>query len=146
VRAGEISQITKDHSLVEQKIEDNLLSRESAENHPYSNIITRSLGPKPAVAIDVNEEPFLLVEGDVFLLCSDGLTKMVPDERILELAQLPQPREAALRLVEEAKKGGGLDNITVLVVRVARLKPQDEITQIKQPGKEKPRRIRFWGR
>jgi protein phosphatase len=112
-RDGKLTLLTSDHSLVEELRRQGKLTSEQAEDHPQRSIITRALGPEANVEIDTftrNARP-----GDVFLLCSDGLTTMVKDARIAELLG-EQPRLDALvrALVEEANQAGGRDNITVV--------------------------------
>ena len=117
IRDGEIQQLTRDHSLINDALEMKPdLTKEELARLP-KNIITRALGMKDAVKVDVKSEPAL--PGDVFLLCSDGLTGMVPNEQILEVISLTQePTEACELLIAEANDAGGTDNISALIVRV----------------------------
>src|SRR3954452_19498051 len=112
-RDGELKLLTSDHSLVEELRRQGKLTEEQAEDHPQRSIITRALGPEAAVEIDTftrNARP-----GDVYLLCSDGLTTMVKDARIAELLAEHEHLDALVRaLVEEANQAGGRDNITVV--------------------------------
>ncbi|HEX5799712.1 MAG TPA: SpoIIE family protein phosphatase, partial [Gaiellaceae bacterium] len=119
VRDGRLEQLTEDHSLVGEMMRSGKLSAEEAEAHPQRSVITRALGTEPDVDVDtftVETEP-----GDVFLLCSDGLTTMVPDREILSLldASGGDLERAARRLVEAANRSGGEDNITVVVFEIA---------------------------
>jgi len=116
LRDGELGQVTADHSVVGQMIRDGELTVEQAAVHPMRSILTRALGTEPAVEVDTYEVE--LRAGDVVLLCSDGLSGMVPDERIARLLGGGDPDECAAALVKQARRGGGLDNITVVVVRV----------------------------
>jgi PPM family protein phosphatase len=118
VRDDELEQLTDDHSLVGELIRSGKLTREEAEVHPQRSVITRALGTDPNVDVDtfvVETEP-----GDIFLLCSDGLSGMVSDTAILKIVRenrrdLPA---AAKALVAAANRGGGDDNITVVVFAV----------------------------
>jgi serine/threonine protein phosphatase PrpC len=114
VRAGSLRQLTEDHSLVNELMKSGRLSPEEAETHPQRSVITRALGTDPDVDPDVftvHARP-----GDVFLLCSDGLSSMVPDETILALVERNRNDldRAARELVKAANRGGGDDNITVV--------------------------------
>lgn len=110
----EIEQITRDHSLVEEMIRTGELQRKDARSHPKRNVITRAVGVNSPVKIDFFDVK--LEKGDKILLCSDGLTNMVEDEEILYIMKkCGSPREAAERLITEANKNGGKDNISVVV-------------------------------
>jgi protein phosphatase len=117
IRDGAIQQMTRDHSLINDALDMKPdLTPEELKRLP-KNIITRALGMKDAVKVDVKTEQAL--PGDVFLLCSDGLSGLVPPEQILEVVSLtPEPQEAAELLVAEANDAGGNDNISALIVRV----------------------------
>jgi protein phosphatase len=110
-----LQQVTSDHNLVAELVAEGRLSKEEAEYHPRRNIMTRALGVDPEVPVDLfmlDAEP-----GDRFLLCSDGLPRELPDDQIASLLRrLADPGEAARELVNEAKRRGGNDNITVVVV------------------------------
>ncbi len=117
LRSGKLERLTRDHSLVEEMRRKGQITDAQAEDHPQRSIITRALGPEPEVEVDVQTVP--AAPGDVFLLCSDGLTTMVGDERIREvLAGVPSIGEAMRSLVEEANRAGGRDNITALAFRL----------------------------
>jgi protein phosphatase len=116
-RAGRLERLTRDHSLVEEMRRKGQITDAQAEEHPQRSIITRALGPEPEVDVDVQTVP--AAPGDVFLLCSDGLTTMVDEERIAAvLAAAPTMREAVRTLVDEANAAGGRDNITALAFRL----------------------------
>ena len=118
LRGGELKRLTKDHSLVEELRRQGRLTEEEAEEHPQRSIITRALGPEPDVNVDTMTVP--AKPGDVFLLCSDGLTTMVGDERIASiLGEAKTLRSAVNRLVDAANEQGGRDNITAVAFRVA---------------------------
>ena len=110
----EIEQITRDHSLVEEMIRVGELQRKDAKSHPDRNIITRAIGVRVPVKIDFFDVK--LEKGDKILLCSDGLTNMVEDEDILRIVKRSGSlKEAAQRLITEANKNGGKDNISVVL-------------------------------
>ncbi len=117
LRAGKLEQLTRDHSLVEEMRRKGQLTDAQAEDHPQRSIITRALGPEPEVEPDVQTVP--AVPGDVFLLCSDGLTTMLGEEQIAKLLSAATSMSAAVRaLVDEANRAGGRDNITALAFRL----------------------------
>jgi PPM family protein phosphatase len=117
LRGGKLEQLTRDHSLVEEMRRKGQLTDAQAEDHPQRSIITRALGPEPEVQVDVQTVP--AQDGDVFLICSDGLTTMLDDEAIGRLLTRATSLDAAVRsLVDEANRAGGRDNITVVTFRV----------------------------
>lgn len=112
-----IRQITRDHSLVEEMVRSGGLTREEGRNHPDKNIITRAVGVKSVVNIDFFEEEVL--EEEVILMCSDGLSNMLTDQEIRQIVKEEKNlREAGKKLVESANSNGGRDNITVLLVGI----------------------------
>ena len=118
LREGRLEQLTLDHSLVEEQVRMGRMSESEALRSPLRNVITRALGTQNAVTPDcfeVQAEP-----GDVFMLCSDGLTRELSDKTIESLLRCNQPlQERCTRLIESAKKAGGHDNITCLLVQAA---------------------------
>jgi serine/threonine protein phosphatase PrpC len=119
VRDGELEQLTQDHSLVGELVRSGKLSPQEAESHPQRSVITRAVGTDPDVDVDTFAvEPR---EGDVFLICSDGLTDMVDDRTILELVERGRDDFDTLvkALIRAANKGGGEDNITVVAFEIA---------------------------
>jgi protein phosphatase len=119
IRDGLMEQLTEDHSLVNELMKTGKLSPQEAEIHPQRSVITRAVGTDPDVDVDtftVNAQP-----GDLFLLCSDGLTDVVSEDEILELVERNRADiDRALRaLVKEANRGGGEDNITVIAFEIA---------------------------
>ncbi len=115
LRADTLVQLTTDHTWVQQQVQLGRLSPNLARRHPFANIVTRALGIKDDVDVDVVRGE--LQPGDVFLLCSDGLTGMLTDGDIGELlASSPTPEQAVAALVEAANTAGGYDNITAMVV------------------------------
>jgi protein phosphatase len=119
LRNGELKQITDDHSLVGEMVRSGIISDEDARNHPRRNVITRSLGTHEEMSADIPASPFSLADGDVFLLCSDGLTSLVSQEEVRETLESKSPRDACDALVDLANEKGGKDNITVQVIKVS---------------------------
>ncbi|MFB8387902.1 PP2C family protein-serine/threonine phosphatase [Microbacterium sp. NPDC055910] len=119
LRDGTIAQITTDHSVVQELIAAGRLSPEEAENHPYGNVITRAVGPSDGVTPDyVRLE---VADGDRFVICSDGLTKELTDYGIQHfLGENADPADAAQAMLDAALENGGRDNITIIVLDVAR--------------------------
>ncbi len=121
VRGKEIEQITEDHSLVNELLKTGKLSLEEAETHPQRSVITRAVGTDP----DVDVDSFIVdtQDGDVFLICSDGLTDMVDDEHILATVERYRGNLESLtkQLVTAANRGGGEDNITVVAFSIGKL-------------------------
>ena len=113
IRNEVIRKLTKDHSYVQQLIEDKKITREEAKTHPKKNMITRALGCTPYVEPDLRARNF--EKGDIFILCSDGLTNMVDEKQIYEIIK-KDIQMAAERLVDEANQAGGYDNITVIII------------------------------
>lgn len=142
VNSQGISQITEDHSWVEEQVRAGLLNNEQARRHPQRNLVTRALGSKPAVEVDLFEGE--ITAGDILLLCSDGLTGRITDPEIADIVRASAPSEAARRLVALANDRGGNDNITVLIISA------DEATPtVKAPlpasGKPQPaRHLPLW--
>jgi PPM family protein phosphatase len=119
VRDGKLEQLTEDHSLVNELLKSGKLSPQEAETHPQRSVITRAVGTDPEVEVD----SFVVEarEGDVFLLCSDGLTDMVGDVDILDAVERHRDDldRAMKTLVSAANRGGGEDNITVIAFAIA---------------------------
>jgi len=117
LRGGELEQLTHDHSLVAELERSGQITPEAAERHPQRSIITRALGPEPSVEVDT----YTLAgrDGDVFLICSDGLTSMISDDEVTSiLRSAASLDEAAEALVLAANQSGGKDNITVILFRL----------------------------
>ena len=114
-RNGRLEQITKDQTLVAKLVEEGAITAQEAVNHPRGNVILYSIGSEKHPKIDIYDVTLLM--GDIFVLCTDGLTKHVPDEEIRETVEQQEPQTAVRTLVELANKRGGEDNITVTVVR-----------------------------
>lgn len=117
LRAGALEQLTADHSLVAEQVRRGVLTPQQAEKSELQSVLTRALGTEEEIEVDADE--LALLDGDTLLLCSDGLTRMLPDQEIAAtLQELPGAQEAADRLIELAKQHGGQDNITVIVARL----------------------------
>ena len=123
LRDGTLSLMTHDHSLLQEQIDSGLLSAEEARHSLNRNLVTRALGVDPLVEVDLAEH--LVLPDDLYLLCSDGLNDMVPDEEIaLALQTLSGHLElAATQLVEMANDQGGRDNVSVILVKVRQAYP-----------------------
>jgi serine/threonine protein phosphatase PrpC len=115
-REGELTRLTQDHSLVDELVRQGKLTEEQAAEHPQRSIITRALGPEPEVEVDTWTYP--VRDDDVLLLCSDGLTSMLTEERVADILRSAGTlEEAADHLIQEANEAGGRDNITVVLSR-----------------------------
>jgi serine/threonine protein phosphatase PrpC len=117
LRAGELTRLTEDHSLVDELMRQGKITPEEAVDHPQRSVITRALGPEPSVEVDTRS--YSARAGDVYLLCSDGLTTMLAEGRVAELMRSnPRLRDAGEALVAAANEAGGRDNITVVLFRL----------------------------
>lgn len=116
-RQGALKQLTKDHSLVQDQIDQGLITAEQARTHSMRNVILRAVGVRPSPALDTLRGP--VYPGDLFLLCSDGLTDLVADEEIDQVLSLEGDLGLKTEhLVDMAKKAGGKDNITVVLAEI----------------------------
>ncbi len=114
IRGDSIEPLTADHSLVMEQVRAGLLTEEQAEHAEQSNVLTRALGVDPAVDVELGEVPVL--EGDIFLLCSDGLTRMVsPRDILYAVRHAPDLQAGSERLIDIANAGGGKDNTTIIL-------------------------------
>ncbi len=113
-----LRQVTVDHSLVEEMVQSGKIQKEDMRTHPNKNIITRALGTNPSVKADCFE--IEVSEGDVLLLCSDGLSNMLEDDRMEEIIRenIDDMKAAGECMVKEANEAGGKDNISVVLVRI----------------------------
>jgi PPM family protein phosphatase len=138
LRDGELEQITRDHSLVAELERSGQITPEAAEHHPQRSIITRALGPEPDVEVDT----YTLSgrEGDLFLLCSDGLTSMISDDEVAAILRTSATLDdAADALIKAANQSGGKDNITVVLFRLGEVEqaaPPEPITVAGPPPAE----------
>lgn len=128
VRRGATEQLTDDHSLVASMVREGLLTSEEAEVHPRRNVLQRSVGVASDLEVDVSE-PFDVVEGDLFLLCSDGLHGLVRPEEMAAEVERSEPAVAVQSLVEMALDRGAPDNVTLIVAQiVAQSGKADDVT------------------
>lgn len=117
LRRGRLRQLTKDHTLLQEQLDAGLLTPKQAKTSPHRNLLTRALGVEPTMHAELTEQE--VQPGDVYLMCSDGLTDMVGGAEIAKLLGLKIPLEQrAQRLIQAANAYGGRDNITVLLVKV----------------------------
>ncbi len=117
LRDGKLNQVTVDHSLLEEYRQAKKdVTEEELRNFPHKNVITRALGMRENVAVDIQKEPIL--PGDCFLLCSDGLSGMVPDKQMEELMMAEPVLENMVNaLVNKANENGGNDNVSVVILK-----------------------------
>jgi LysM repeat protein len=109
--------MTKDHSQVQQLVDGGIIKPEDADDHPDSNIITRSIGSKPEIKADIRPEPETILPGDKFLLCTDGLTGMIKDAEIQAILEQNDPMDTTCdNLIQAALNNGGHDNVTVQLI------------------------------
>lgn len=120
IRKGKLEQITRDHSWVNEQLDQGLLTADQAKDHPYRNIVTRALGASREANAELNK--LTLHPGELLLLCTDGLTTMVTDSEIEEIIErFGDDLSSCLNaLVFEANKNGGLDNITIILMRYSK--------------------------
>ena len=131
IRNGILRQLTEDHSLVNELARSGQISQEEAENHPRKNVITRALGTDRHVEVDLKS--FSWREGDMLVLCSDGLSDKVNVEQLTEVLQADADLEGkAERLIELALQAGGEDNVTVVLVHHADAEAAGERDEVKQ--------------
>jgi PPM family protein phosphatase len=136
LRGGELEQLTRDHSLVAELERSGQITPEAAEHHPQRSIITRALGPEPDVEVDT----YTLTgrEGDLFLICSDGLTSMISNDEVGSILRSAGSLDAAAdELVRAANQSGGKDNITVILFRLGEGDAAEDATAVRPvPGDE----------
>jgi len=123
-RDGDIDQLTQDHALVEELVERGVLSREQAASHPQGNLVTRAVGAAEELCLDL--EIVDLRDGDVFVLCSDGLDKELSAQEIAEVVGRENERSISDTLVDIALSRGCRDNITVITVEVEASEPEED--------------------
>jgi len=114
IRKGGISQLTEDHSVVGEMVRKGMLSKEEAVKHPHRNVITKAVGLRGNLEVDIKES-MAIEKGDRILMCSDGLFSMLDEDEIAEIAAKGTPDKACQKLVKRAKEEGGSDNITVII-------------------------------
>lgn len=125
-RKGGLTQISRDHSVVQELIDRGVIDPAEAERHPMAHVLSRAVGTEADLRIDMVQDTAL--PGDQYLLCSDGLTKVVPEEVIARLMRMPAVNAVAERLVAETLASGAPDNVTVVVISV------EEVTEVMQAG------------
>jgi len=137
LRDGQLEQLTRDHSLVAELERSGQITPEAAEHHPQRSIITRALGPEPDVEVDT----YTLAgrEGDVFLICSDGLTSMIADDEVGSILRSAGSLDrAADELIRAANQSGGKDNITVILFRLGEGEGEGEAAEPDAPARPAP--------
>lgn len=134
-RGGQLVQLTRDHTLVQDLVDSGAISEDQAANHPIAHMLTRSLGPMGQIQVDAQVLDYPLEVGDRFLLCCDGLYNHVNDETIQQTLSEMDPREAVPHLVYSANMGGGTDNITVELLEVRPLGAASPPCMEPPPGK-----------
>ena len=133
IRSGAIQQLTNDHSLVMEQVRRGLITLEDAQRVDYQNIVIKALGAEAEVEPDLDD--MLATEGDVLLLCSDGLNRHLSDERILEIVSNNAELNAAVdALVDACKSDGGTDNVTVLLLRFEQQSTLQNLVKSLLPG------------
>ncbi len=117
VRNGKLTQLTEDHSLLNDYIKAKKLTPDEIANFPHKNVIVRALGMKETVLVDLSRHT--LQAGDIYVSCSDGLSGMVSDEELLEVINtVPDVEQAVKTLINKANEAGGVDNITVIITKI----------------------------
>lgn len=124
LRNGRLMQLTRDHSWVAERLRQGLLTEEEAKHHQWRNVITNALGSYPQARVDL--VGVKVQAGDIFLLCSDGLSGVLEDKVLAEVLQQLSPEEAGPRLVQLANEWGGPDNISVVIAAVGAKLPQQQ--------------------
>ncbi|HEV2674190.1 MAG TPA: protein phosphatase 2C domain-containing protein [Aliidongia sp.] len=115
-RHGRLTQVTRDHSQVQEMVDAGLLAPDQAEHHPLGNVITRAVGVGPVLELDKTSDP--LEQDDIFLLCSDGLFKAMEDETVSRILAEASFEDVPRTLIDAALAGGSKDNVTVVVIRI----------------------------
>ena len=139
IRQGKAYPLTRDHTLTELKLQRGLITPEQALADPDRGVLVRSMGAAPTVQVDVLQQPVPLAPGDVVLLCSDGLTDVLSDEDIAHFVNGRSLREVARRLIAEANRRGGPDNISVVLARVGgKAAPAPKAARARTPVAPRP--------
>ena len=112
---GDLKQITKDHSIVQQLIDSGTITEEQAKYHPQRNLITRAVGTEKNILVDYDTHE--ISKGDYILICSDGLSSYVEESKISEIMANTKTSEIVPKLIDEANQNGGRDNITVVIIK-----------------------------
>ena len=139
IRGSVLRRVTKDHTMVQRLVDEGLLTEEQAEHHPNSNIISRSLGGRPEVEVEFTDAPMPIQEGDLFVLCSDGLHGLVTEMEIARIVSSMAPAEAVRKLIERANEEGGHDNVTAEILLIgAQGAAPERFEIVKPPAGNKP--------
>jgi protein phosphatase len=125
IRGESIEQITEDHSLMAEMINDGVITAEQAATHPYRNVILRSVGAYETIQVDLFVRQ--LAPDDILILCSDGLTRLVTNSELVKTARVHPPAEATRQLVALANERGGDDNISVSITHISRDQIQGDV-------------------
>lgn len=140
LRRNRLAQISIDHSWVEAQVRAGLLTREEAERHPQRNLITRALGIRPTVEVDIFE--IRLRKGDALLFCTDGVSGEIPEEEMVRILRGMSPAASSAELVAQANALGGNDNATAMVVQA---EPRSRIFHRPLVLEERPSMKEHWG-
>ena len=116
IRKNYITRLTTDHTVAEQMVSNGMMSEKEAETSPKKNILMRALGINPDLKVDI-PPPLKIKDGDIFLLCSDGLIEYLSEEELLEISSRDAPDSACRKMVDLANSRGGKDNITVIITK-----------------------------
>jgi protein phosphatase len=116
MRDDEFTQVSEEHTYVEEQIKLGVMSVSEAEHSPYKHILSRAVGAEPDVLPQIDRWP--AKQADVYLLCSDGVSNELPDRSLNRIVEANGPSEAAWRVINDALMAGGRDNATVIIVRV----------------------------
>ena len=130
IRNNKIKRITQDHTFVEKMVEEGRISEDEARDHPQKNILYMSLGAREIFAPIVTKD-YKINEGDIFVVCSDGLNTMVTDDFIKEFSISYSPEESVEKLIELANSNGGTDNITIQVIGVGKISSKNKTEPIR---------------
>lgn len=139
VRDGAIRQLTHDHSWVAERVRQGVLTEDEAKKHRWRNVITNALGATAEIKLDIHH--FEVRRGDRLIVLSDGVSMLLPDERLLEIAQQHEPEEAVKALIEESNERGSPDNITAVVMEVAELEPRTKRYDLPAQQDGEPRSV-----
>jgi protein phosphatase len=133
-----LHRLTKDHSYVQGLVDQGIIAESEAENHPDKNRILKALGVKENLDAEVGAQPVRPAKGDIFLICSDGLSGMVSDKQITEiLSDKSDMKQKEASLLSLAKSAGGLDNITFQMVRISKSPHKKSVFESKNPAENK---------
>lgn len=123
LRGTEFERLTRDHTMVQRLVDEGIISEDDAESHPQSNVISRSLGGHPVVEVEHGPNVLDLQDGDIYLLCSDGLCGLVSEPDMASTLANMSPEEATGQLIQQANDAGGYDNITAEIILIGTQPP-----------------------